>query len=175
MQFKAFPFYSKAIIQNIFLKREKRVALARKAIEPFTREKEKAEKEYKFKAEFAKFAENLQFLGMVARMKVLNYLLNDGISQYQRKYVINKIAEYDMVNLAKQGFSKAANAIITTALDAKNDEDVKFLLHYPIFSLFEQEDLLGSKDYQAATIAACKFAPDTLLSVLRLGAYHEKG
>jgi|GEM_PF-6306551 len=179
MQFKPVPFYSKAIFQKIFLAKGRRVALARKPIEEFTREKEKSEKQYKFEAKFGKFAENSQFIGMAARRHLFNYLLSEGTSQYQRKYVIDKIAEQDMAGLAKQGLSKVVDAIVMAAISAKTadaqyDHKVNGILHYPFFWFSQQRGFLVNKDYQRVLIAAGKYAPGDLHHLSALGAYQEK-
>ena len=176
MQYKALPFYSKAIFQKAFFSRAKREELARKPlVELIIKNAKLSDIPEIANVKVASFAYNLAFIGMAVRRKVLNYLYNDSTSQYQRKYVINKIAEYNMKELSKQGFSKAADAIIVAALGAKTDHDVQAALHYPIFSLYEQKDILGNRDYQAAVIAASKYAPESVRCVVSLGAYQELG
>ena len=172
MQFKPVPFYSKALVQKVFFSRARQENLARKPLVQLLIKNEKSSDLNAIaNVKVAAFAENLLFIGMKTRMKLLNYLYNEDTSQNQRKYVINTIAEQNMAELSKQGFSKAADAVISAALDARTDEDVNNLLYYTFYYfLGAQKGMLKNKNYKESIIAASKYAPEVLRYVTRLCA-----
>jgi hypothetical protein len=180
MHFKPVPFYSKAIFQKIFFSRDRRVMLSFKPLVQLIITKEKSSDLPAISnVRVAAFTENLPFIGIKARMKLLNYLYNEGTSQYQRKYVIDKIAEQDMAGLAKQGASKVIDAIIIAALGLKadnveNDHILNSVLHYPFFWFSQQDGFLANRDYQCVLIAASKYVLGELPDLAALGAYHEQ-